>query len=293
MNRADPIPFKEGGRMEDDHSYLRSPRPDSQEGKSGKWLAWLNLFGFLIMVTVNYLANALPLNHLNTGQLSDKYPNLFVPAGITFSIWGIIYLVLGIFVFYSLYQAWTKRAAFPAYKRLGLLFFLTCLANAGWIFAWHYEQLLLSLLVMLILLVLLIAIYQKLENRSPMEKTQDKFPARVAFSLYLAWIGVATVANAAAVLVGYGWNRFGLSEQFWTVAVLAFITVLTLIFILKKRDIIYSLTIIWALLGILYKRLEDTSSADQIVQVATIAGLAVIILAIILRFGWKRQKAGL
>ncbi|HAV41832.1 MAG TPA: hypothetical protein DCW97_05430 [Acidobacteria bacterium] len=183
----------------------------------------------------------------------------------------------------------------PAYQRLGLLFFLTCLANAGWIFAWHYEHLILSLLVMLTLLVLLIAIYQKLENRSPEEKTQDKFPARITFSLYLAWICVATVANAIAVLVGYNWNRFHLSEQFWTVVALALLTVLTLFFILKKRDPIYSLTIIWALLGILYKRFEDTSSADQIVEIATVAGLAVIIIAIIFRFrfGWKRQKSGL
>ncbi len=279
--------------MENNHNYLRPPRLDSQEGKSGNWLAWLNLFGFLIMVTVNYLANALPLNHLNTGQLSDKYPNLFVPAGITFSIWGIIYLVLGIFVFYSLYQALTKRTVFPAYQRLGLLFFLTCLANAGWIFAWHYEHLILSLLVMLTLLVLLIAIYQKLENRSPGEKTPDKFPARTPFSLYLAWICVATVANAIAVLVDYNWNRFHLSEQFWTVVALALLTVLTIFFILKKRDLIYSLTIIWALLGILYKRFEDTSSADQIVEIATVAGLAVIIIAIIFRFGWNRQKSGL
>jgi len=70
--------------MENNHNYLRPPRLDSQEGKSGNWLAWLNLFGFLIMVTVNYLANALPLNHLNTGQLSDKYPNLFVRPGSLF-----------------------------------------------------------------------------------------------------------------------------------------------------------------------------------------------------------------
>ncbi len=29
-----------------------------------------------------------------TGELSDRYPNLFVPAGFTFAIWGLIYLLL-------------------------------------------------------------------------------------------------------------------------------------------------------------------------------------------------------
>ena len=36
---------------------------------------------FIVMVTANGLANALPLNGVNTGQLSDEIPNLFVLAG--------------------------------------------------------------------------------------------------------------------------------------------------------------------------------------------------------------------
>jgi len=31
---------------------------------------------------------------MSTGDLSDLYPNLFTPAGLTFSIWGLIYLAL-------------------------------------------------------------------------------------------------------------------------------------------------------------------------------------------------------
>jgi translocator protein len=49
---------------------------------------------FAIMIFMNYLANALPLGGRTTGELSTQYPNLFVPAGITFSIWGLIYLLL-------------------------------------------------------------------------------------------------------------------------------------------------------------------------------------------------------
>jgi hypothetical protein len=46
------------------------------------------------MLAMNYLANALPLNYKTTGEISDSFPNLFFPAGITFSIRGIIYLLL-------------------------------------------------------------------------------------------------------------------------------------------------------------------------------------------------------
>lgn len=269
--------------MEENQAFLRGQKPEIKKRTTGNWLAWLNLVGFLLMVVVNYLANALPINNLDTGQLSDKYPNLFVPAGFTFSIWGVIYLLLAVFVFFSLKQAITGRQVFPAFKTTGLLFFLTCLANAGWIFAWHYEQLFLSLLLMLTMLVLLILIYQRLTSRPYEEKQHDRFPARLPFSLYLAWIGVATVANTTAVLVGFGWNGFGLSPQFWTVIALALITVLTLIFILKKKDLLFGLTAIWALSGILYKRVQDTSSADRAVETAVVAALCLILLVLIFR----------
>ncbi|MCR4410446.1 MAG: hypothetical protein QHH43_09365 [Candidatus Saccharicenans sp.] len=268
--------------MEENQAFLRGQRPEIRKRTAGNWLAWLNLVGFLGMIVVNYLANALPINNLNTGQLSDKYPNLFVPAGFTFSIWGVIYLLLAVFVFFSLKQAITGREVFPAFKAIGLLFFLTCLANAGWIFAWHYEQLLLSLLVMLTLLVLLVIIYQRLSRRPYEEKQHDRFPARLPFSIYLAWISVATVANTTAVLVGFKWNRFGLSEQFWTIVVLALITVLTLVFMLKKKDLLFGLTAIWALSGILYKRVQDTAAADRAVETAIVAALFIILLALIL-----------
>ena len=65
-------------------------------------LSILNLFGFIGTVVVNTLAVTLPLNDKTTQQLSDQYPNLFVPAGLTFSIWGLIYILLAIFIVYQL-----------------------------------------------------------------------------------------------------------------------------------------------------------------------------------------------
>ncbi|MDZ7837626.1 MAG: hypothetical protein U5N58_06550 [Actinomycetota bacterium] len=54
---------------------------------------------------VNALANILPINNKATGELSDQYPNLFVPAGLTFSIWGLIYILLAIFIVYQIVMA--------------------------------------------------------------------------------------------------------------------------------------------------------------------------------------------
>ena len=42
----------------------------------------------LATITINILANALPINGLNTGQVSDSFSVYFVPAGYVFSIWA-------------------------------------------------------------------------------------------------------------------------------------------------------------------------------------------------------------
>ncbi|WP_241433194.1 hypothetical protein [Listeria cornellensis] len=56
-------------------------------------LIWMYLC-FVIMVGINALANILPLNGLNTGEISNRLDVLFTPAGYVFVIWGVIYISL-------------------------------------------------------------------------------------------------------------------------------------------------------------------------------------------------------
>ena len=110
-------------------------------------LAFINLLAYLGTITVNALANALPINGNTTGALSDAYPNLFVPAGLTFSIWGLIYLLLGVFAVYQLASAFRRSEDLSAFiDRISVFFILSCIANAGWVFAWHYEYVGISLI---------------------------------------------------------------------------------------------------------------------------------------------------
>ena len=120
-------------------------------------MKYLNLIAFVFMITMNYLANALPLNGKTTGQLSDQYPNLFTPAGITFSIWGVIYLLLLVFIILQLWGSQQKLVS-----SMGWAFVASALFNGLWILAWHYERTGLSVLIMLGLLASLIFINQRL-----------------------------------------------------------------------------------------------------------------------------------
>ena len=254
-----------------------------------KTLSILNLLGFFGMVIVNYLAVALPLNNKTTGELSDQYPNLFVPSGFTFSIWGVIYLLLAIFIVYQLVYAFRKNTQNISFiEKIGILFFASSLANLIWIFAWHFELLSISLFLMLVLLVSLIGIYVKLQIGRADSSKSEKYLVHLPFSVYLGWITIATIANTTALLVNLGWNRFGLSEPFWTVAVIIIGIAISLTILFYRKDIFYCLVVDWALFGILIKRLTVDAVPVQVIITVVIIGLTVISLGIIVQIIRRR-----
>ncbi len=249
-----------------------------------------NIAGFLGLITVNVLANALPINGKSTGELSGLYPNLFVPAGLTFSIWGLIYLLLAVFAVYqarTLFRPDLDGSTFLV--RIGWLFFASCLLNMGWIFAWHYRQVLFSVLVMLALLGTLIAVYLRLGIGLRSGGAAQKLCVHLPFSVYLGWITIATVANITAFLVHAGWNRFGLSEVFWTILMIAVTTALALAVLSNRRDVFYALVVVWAFLGIILKQTVAGGEAAALLVPVLWVCIAVLLVGAALRLrGWLR-----
>jgi hypothetical protein len=113
----------------------------------------LTLLGFAQMVTINSLANILPINGMTTGDLSDQLKNLFTPQGATFAIWGVIYSLLFVFTLRILIRPMEQKT-----ETLSKLFIVNTIFNSAWIFAWHYEFLILSLVLMIGLLINLVQI---------------------------------------------------------------------------------------------------------------------------------------
>jgi benzodiazapine receptor len=247
-----------------------------------------NVVAFAGVLFVNTLASTVGINGKLTGSVSDGIPNLFVPAGLTFSIWGLIYALL------LLFNVWqfTKNSG-PAVGRVGWLFVLSSAANVGWLLLWHYQFIVLSLAAMLILLATLIAIYARLGiGREPRPSAAERWFSRVPFSVYLGWITVATIANASAALVSLGWDGFGFAPEIWTVVVMAAAVLITAAALLTRRDAAYALVVAWALAGIALKRSTDSSQASQMVEIAAIvcgAAVAAGILALAVRTLLRRR----
>ncbi|MBN1684333.1 MAG: tryptophan-rich sensory protein [Gammaproteobacteria bacterium] len=204
------------------------------------------LIAYVIMVGVNYLAVLLPLGGRSIGQISDNYPNLFAPAGYAFSIWGLIYTLLAIYVVYQLWRVKDELAA-----RINRLFIVNALLNASWIFAWHYDLIWLSVIIMAGLLMTLIKIADIFRERAITPK--ETWLVRLPFSVYFSWITVAAIANVIIFLVSIGWNGFGLPESFWTVFALLVGALIGSWRMLRDRFIPYGLVLIWAYGAILFK----------------------------------------
>jgi hypothetical protein len=237
----------------------------------------------LATITINILANALPINGLNTGQISDAFNVYFVPAGYVFSIWGIIYIGL---IAYAIYQALPSQKNNPRLQATGWWVVLGGLANSMWIFLWHYQQFVATLGAMLILLATLIVTYLRLGTGRVKASTAETWAVRVPFSVYLGWITVATVANVSDVLDFVGWNRFGISEAAWMVIILGAVLVIAGLMNFLRRDLAYALVILWALAGIAAKFPQE-----GIVTIATWVTFGLVALSLAAAFLVKKKPA--
>lgn len=237
-------------------------------------------------IVVNALANALPINGQNTGEISDRFQVYFVPAGYVFSIWGLIYIGL---IAFAIFQALPSQRENPRLRASGWWIALGGVVNIAWIFLWHYEQFPLTLVAMLVLLGTLIITYLRLGIGRSRVTVGERWAARLPFSIYLGWITVATVANVTSLLDHLQWDGFGIAEETWMIIVLAAVLVIAGLMNFTRRDAAYAAVILWALAGISIKH-----AAVPAVAVPTwiTFGLVALTLAVALLRGRPAENLG-
>src|SRR5512135_3159988 len=205
-------------------------------------LRYANIVFFALTVVVNGLAGGTTLiGGQLTAAVSDANPTLITPAGYVFSIWGIIYILLGVFV---VYEALPSQQGKEYQSKIGWLFVLSSLINIGWLFLWQFEYLSLSVLLMFLLLVTLVLIYLRLGIGKSTVPLRERLAVQLPFSVYLGWITVASITNVAATLVSIGWDGFGISSETWAILVVAVALIITMLMLITRKDLAYSFVII-------------------------------------------------
>ena len=237
----------------------------------------------LATITINVLANALPLNGQNTGQISDRFQVYFVPAGYVFAIWGLIYIGL---LAYAVFQALPSQKDNPRLQATGWWVVLGGLANSMWIFLWHYKQFVGTLGAMLILLATLIITYLNLGTGKTKVSSAETWAVRVPFSIYLGWISVATIANVSDVLDFLKWNQFGISDAVWMVVILGAVVAIGGLMNFLRRDVAYTAVLLWALAGIAAKFPQE-----GLVTIAIWVAFGLVAATLVAAFLIKRRAS--
>ena len=248
-----------------------------------KTIRILNLVTLIATITINGLANALPINGLMTGEISDSFGALFTPAGYVFAIWGLIYVTLTIF---GVYQVLPAQKNNERIDRIGIWFILANLFNGSWILAWHYQQFNLSLIIMLGLLVSLLVIYTRLKIGISKIKPAERWLVDLPFSIYLGWISVATIANVSVVLIDNNWNGFGVSAAVWTVIMIVIAVILGILMTVIRNEAAYTLVLVWALVGIFL----NGSGNSLVSTTALVAAIILFVAIFVLRLVLNRRK---
>ncbi|MBX3001270.1 MAG: tryptophan-rich sensory protein [Caldilineaceae bacterium] len=240
----------------------------------------LVLVTFIATVAVNGYASAAEIGGRSTGEISDSFQNFFTPAGYVFSIWGVIYLGL---LAFSIYQLLPAQREDGRLRRIGWLFILTNLFNGAWIFAWHYLLIPLSWLIMIGLLITLLIIYQRLGIGKRPASGAQLWMVNVPFSIYTAWITVATIANTTVLLQDLGFEGGPIPEPIWSAIVIVVGAAIAGYVVYTRRDIAFTGVILWAYAGIVVNYFDVNT-------VAITAGLMAVAVLIALIIGWFRNQ---
>lgn len=247
------------------------------------------LITFLGMITVNALANILPINGMTTGDISNMYQNLFAPTGITFSIWGLIYLLLGAYTLYQFGLFGKGKINEKTIKKISFYFILTSIANMLWILAWHYNFILLSLVLIVTIFYYLIKIADIINKQE--FNIIERVCVCAPFTIYFGWITVATIANVTVFLVSINWDGLGISPVIWTMFILLVGTIIGILRMFKDVNPLYGLIFVWAYLGIWIKHTSPTGFDNMFPEIIyTVISLIVLLLVGIGFVGYKKLK---
>lgn len=243
------------------------------------------LLATLVVLAVNAAASLLPINGLSTGELSRMYPTGFTPPGWVFGIWSLIYLGL---IAYSLTALRGNPRARQRAASIEGPYLLSAIGNVGWIFAWHYQQVELSLALMLLILVTLIVIFRRLSAQVK-STWSEYFSIDAVFSLYFGWITAATLINIATLFFARGFYPLGMDMDQWALMTVTVATGVYVWLTTLSRDVVYGAVFVWAGTGI-HLGAAGISPSVRIVALAGVSAVAAVILWSLFN---PRQRASL
>lgn len=224
-----------------------------------KALKWVNLASFIFLLGVS-LRFARMGNMFNTEQIMPY----FMPAPYAFSIWLLIYALLGLWVGWSFFATAQVQSMYASvgywFALCMILTGLTLIVPTTW-----------SPLFIIGALITSLIIYIKIS------KSEVSLSFRVPFSFLSAWLSVATIANISLVLKMLGVTEIlGISEIGWTILMLALSAILAVFVTIYQSDVIYALVFIWGYIAIAIQNQETPSIVRMCLMMCVVLLAAIV-----------------
>lgn len=244
------------------------------ELKRGLYLCF-NTITFLLMLAINYLSESMPIGGMTNAEVSDLHPTLFTPIGLTFAIWGVIYVLLAIFTVRQY-----MNGQYATLMGLKWAYALSSLLNIAWIFAWHYDRLIISFILIAALFLTLSAITRRIKNADTL--------TRAAFGIYYGWITVATIANLFVVFESImPWYSMSIWDEILTVIAVLTAGYMAVMAIKDRNDLFYAAAIIWALCGVIANHFLMYEATMLPIVIAAGISIAVVLYESLISFTHK------
>jgi benzodiazapine receptor len=250
-----------------------------------RWfLPLVGLVAYLLLLLTNFLADWMPLHDRTTSGVLARQPIALQPASWAFTIWVLIAVLLGLFVVLSLTPVGQHDTRV---RRIIGLFVVACVANIIWQFFWHWEQLLLALIVVVVMWAALVVI-SVLGRRAPSEgrlqTLWQKLTVQVPFSVALGWSSVLVLLTFA-LWADRSWgsgNPF--SDRTWAVILMIVGVVIAAAFALFARDALVPLVFLWFFVAVVQEQWDNSTLVVVVGVVAAIASSALALAAYSLRY---------
>lgn len=236
-----------------------------------------------------------PIAEAAGGALSAS-ATLVAPAGPAFGIWSVIYA--GLLVL-AVHQLLPSQRSDARQRATGWWVVASLLLNAAWILTAQTGSVNGALVVITALLAVLVVAFVRLRAAS----TDRRGAARSAsplqlvlldgvLGLYLGWVSIATVANAAAALAAGGLPVTGALATALAVVVLAVAAgVGWLLAVGGQGRVAPALSLAWGLAWIAVARWSGQPEAPVVSVVAVLAALLVLAAPLVVRARGTRPTA--
>src|SRR5690625_58379 len=234
-----------------------------------KWVIGY-FIAFIVMVAMNY---AVGMCGADVSDVANNNEAIIQPAGYAFSIWGLIYLLLLIWIINLFFS---KKDKSLITERLTFWPILNFLLNGAWIIAFTQEWVLVSVLIIIAML------YTLAEMFTSLSATNVHWFDRLPFSIYFGWVTVATIVNIFTLAIASNVDMIlGMGELTWTIIILIVATLIGVVISLVFKDWAYPITLIWPFVAIYVKSGDTYTSLDVTLTVASLVLLVVAVLVII------------